>query len=186
LDDINAVREAAVGFPDSVIQFIHHDGSLNAQLGPASGRQRKAFFHRHRLIDVLKVHLVRMGFPLVQNDEVDLAFVLLEDLFRDGNLPPEGGSGEGAEFDDHGSVGRHFHQVEWFVVQGEESEIRRHFSGLRGGLGKLVKAGRLPLHSPRGGEEEEKGEGHAHEETGSWGKTNQGTAGHEFLHLGVG
>ena len=82
-----------------------------------------------------------MSFPLVQNDEFDSSFILLEGLLPDGNLPPEGGSGERAEFDDERLLCHCLHEIERLVVQRHEDEIRRHLPGFGRSLGKLVEAG---------------------------------------------
>jgi len=91
-----------------------------------------------------------VGFPLVQDDKLNFAFVLLEGFFPDGNLPPEGGSGEGAELDNQGHVYRRRHEIERLILYREEGKVRRHFPGHRRSLGEIIEPGGLSLD--RGGE----------------------------------
>ena len=98
-----------------------------------------------------------MGFPLVENDELHFAFVLLEGLLPDGNLPPEGGSGEGTELDHQGHFCHSLHEIERLVVQGHEGEARCHLSSFRRALGKLVETCRLSLGRGGGQCQEKKG-----------------------------
>jgi len=116
-----------------------------------------------------------VGFPLVQNDKLNFAFVLLEGLFPDGNLPPEGGSGEGAELDYNGHFGRGLHEGEGFTLYRQEGEVRCHFPGFWRGFGEFVETGRLTL----GGAGEKKGK--SQEETGHNTKPLSDTVDHIFL-----
>ena len=103
-DDVGAVGQTTVCRAYCIVHLVKNDHGCRMEIVTRSLGKELAFIIRFRLVDISKIHLVRMCFTLIEDNEGSFVQILLPDLFNGGSLPPERRSGKRTELYYHGAI----------------------------------------------------------------------------------